>query len=223
MVLLLGCTSRLITNPACISEYDIYHLYSCGCPLLALRGHGWPGVHLPAVSIFSISSTSCFRYDFVFLGLAEVETGFWRLCCPVQHSEDVCLDVSVQGLHLICEHTCFAASLVSSSLFNHHRSKTFSLQSNLIFFSPIVFVSHLILSLCSLEIFESIFSAFRPCGVQLESLPLIHCREPSSCKPNNGVCTERVSSAVSHLKNKLGESIAMYQFLAASSVLKKWK
>lgn len=136
MVLLLGCTSRLITNPACISEDDIYHLYSCGCPLLALRGHGWPGVHLPAVSIFSISSTSCFRYDFVFLGLAEVETGFWRLCCPVQHSEDVCLDVSVQGLHLICEHTCFAASLVSSSLFNHHRSKTFSLQSNLIFFFP---------------------------------------------------------------------------------------
>lgn len=118
---------------------------------------GDQGVHLPAVSIFSVSSTSCFRYDFVFLGLAEVETGFWRLCGPVQHSEDVCLDVSVQGLHLICEHTCFAASLVSSSLFNHHRTKTFSLQSNLIFF-PQLFLCHISSCHCAHWKYLSLYS-----------------------------------------------------------------
>lgn len=121
-------------------------------------------MYLPAVSIFSASGASCFRYDLFSWshGLTEVETGFWRLCGPVQHSEDVCLDESREGLHLICEHKCFAVSLVSSSLFNHHHSKTFSLQSNLIFFA-IVCVLHLILSLCSLEMFESVFSTFRPC------------------------------------------------------------
>lgn len=172
-------------------------------------------MYLPAVSISSASGASGFRHDLSSWnhGLTEVETGFWRLCGIVQHSEDVCLDESSQGLHPICKHKCFAASLVSSSLFNHHHRRTFSLQSNLIFFA-IAYASHLILSLCSLEMFESVFSTSRPCGVQQDSLPLIHCRESSSCKLNCHACTENVSSAVLHLKNKSSESIEIYQFLA---------